>query len=321
MDRAHARVAAPLARRAADMADRRRLRADGRNGHRHRAHRRPLPAECNRERPRQPGERGPRCSPAISTASSRTSRCCRRASSPSSKATASTSADVFRSEMGTLAVHEVLRAKASGWSDVAGANVFDANGVLINSSRRWPVADISVADRGYFNRLKNDPASQEEVEVVPGRFGSGPAIVFARRVSGPHGEFLGHGLAGDRAGPARILLRLERARRGILDRDAPPERPVARARSACRRDDRTEFPQRHARADGGVRAHLRHDAARKPDRRQGSHRRRAPPDRRAAGRGRDQVAGCDAGDMAHADEILRDRRRAVDRPARAHALF
>ena len=101
------------------------------------------------------------------------------------------SADIFRSEMGTLAMHEVLRAKASGWSDVAGANVFDANGLLINSSKRWPVADISVSDRGYYHRLKNDPASQEEVEVVPGRFGTGPAIVFARRVSGPHGEFLG----------------------------------------------------------------------------------------------------------------------------------
>ncbi|MDA9431672.1 bifunctional diguanylate cyclase/phosphodiesterase [Bradyrhizobium sp. CCBAU 51627] len=101
------------------------------------------------------------------------------------------SADVFRSEMGTLAMHEVLRSKASGWSDVAGANVFDSNGVLINSSRRWPVGDISVSDRGYFNRLKNDPAAQEEVEVVPGRLGNGPAIVFARRVSGPHGEFLG----------------------------------------------------------------------------------------------------------------------------------
>ncbi|MGY4628752.1 bifunctional diguanylate cyclase/phosphodiesterase [Bradyrhizobium sp. USDA 4486] len=101
------------------------------------------------------------------------------------------SADVFRSEMGTLAMHEVLRNKASGWSDVAGANVFDCDGRLINSSRSWPVADVSIADRGYFERLKSDPAAQEEVEVVPGRFGSGPAIVFARRVSGPHGEFLG----------------------------------------------------------------------------------------------------------------------------------
>ncbi|MDA9441114.1 diguanylate cyclase [Bradyrhizobium sp. CCBAU 51745] len=101
------------------------------------------------------------------------------------------SADVFRSEMGTLAVHEVLRTKASGWSDIAGANVFDARGVLINSTKRWPVADISVSDRDYFIRLRNDPAAQEEVEVVPGRFGTGPAIVMARRVSGPHGDFLG----------------------------------------------------------------------------------------------------------------------------------
>lgn len=36
------------------------------------------------------------------------------------------SAEIFRSEMGTLAVHEVLRAKASGWSDIAGANLFDS---------------------------------------------------------------------------------------------------------------------------------------------------------------------------------------------------
>lgn len=101
------------------------------------------------------------------------------------------SPDVFRGEMGTLAMHEMLRSKASGWSDIAGANVFDADGVLINSSKRWPVADIKISDRNYFIRLKNDPGSLEQVEIVPGRFGSGPAIVFARRVSGLHGEFLG----------------------------------------------------------------------------------------------------------------------------------
>lgn len=101
------------------------------------------------------------------------------------------SPDVFRGEMGTLAMHEMLRSKASGWSDIAGANVFDAEGVLINSSKRWPVSDIKISDRNYFIRLKNDPGSLEQVEIVPGRFGSGPAIVFARRVSGLHGEFLG----------------------------------------------------------------------------------------------------------------------------------
>jgi hypothetical protein len=59
------------------------------------------------------------------------------------------SPEIFQSEMATLAVHELLRAKARGWSDVAGANVFDARGVLINSYLRWPVADVSISDRAY----------------------------------------------------------------------------------------------------------------------------------------------------------------------------
>jgi diguanylate cyclase (GGDEF)-like protein len=101
------------------------------------------------------------------------------------------SPDIFRSEMATLATHEMLREKTTGWSDVAGANVFDFDGELINSSKQWPVADINISDRDYFKRLKKNSASEEEIEVVAGRFGNGPVIVFARRVSGPHGEFLG----------------------------------------------------------------------------------------------------------------------------------
>ncbi len=101
------------------------------------------------------------------------------------------SADRFHSEMGTLEIHEIIRRQSSGWADVAGANIFDAEGVLINSSERWPVADIRISDRDYFNRLKYDPAFSEEVEVVASRFSSRKAVVFARRVSGPHGEFLG----------------------------------------------------------------------------------------------------------------------------------
>ena len=101
------------------------------------------------------------------------------------------SPDVFRSEMATLAVHEVLRAKASGLADLAGANVFDSSGVLINSSQRWPVADVRISDRAYFNKLKTNPELLEEVELVSSRFSPAKAIVFARRISGPHGEFLG----------------------------------------------------------------------------------------------------------------------------------
>jgi diguanylate cyclase (GGDEF)-like protein len=102
------------------------------------------------------------------------------------------SPDVFRGEMATLAVHEQLRAKVDGWADVAGSNVFDSGGILINSSRVWPVPEISIADRAYFLRLAREPALQMAVEIVPSRFSaSSQAIVFARRISGPNNEFLG----------------------------------------------------------------------------------------------------------------------------------
>ena len=99
--------------------------------------------------------------------------------------------DIFRSEMGTLAVHEMLRTKVRGWSDVAGVNLFDSNGVLINSSQRWPVADIQIADRAYFKGLSNDVTTAQAIDVVQSRFTSARSIVFARKIVGPHGEFLG----------------------------------------------------------------------------------------------------------------------------------
>ena len=50
-----------------------------------------------------------------------------------------TSPDIFREEMATLEWHEVLRVRAEGYSDVAGVNLFDSEGMLINSSETWPV--------------------------------------------------------------------------------------------------------------------------------------------------------------------------------------
>jgi diguanylate cyclase (GGDEF)-like protein/PAS domain S-box-containing protein len=99
--------------------------------------------------------------------------------------------DVFKSEMGTLAIHEIMRGKASGWPDLAGVNLFDSNGVLINSSQSWPVAELQISDRAYFKNLRDDPSLSQTVDVVPSRFTAGFSIVFARRILGPDGEFLG----------------------------------------------------------------------------------------------------------------------------------
>lgn len=101
------------------------------------------------------------------------------------------SPEIFGSVMGTLAVHEILRAEKGGWTDVAGVNLFDFRGTLINSSQWWPVPDISISDRTYFNRLRDNGAPLLAVQAVSGRLSASPVIVFGRRISGPHGEFLG----------------------------------------------------------------------------------------------------------------------------------
>jgi len=101
------------------------------------------------------------------------------------------SPEAFEREVATFAVHQTLRMKAVGWATVAGVNIFDANGTLINSSASWPVPDVNISDRSYFRHLKDDPTILSEIEVVPGRFSGTKVIVFSRRISGQNGEFLG----------------------------------------------------------------------------------------------------------------------------------
>jgi len=102
------------------------------------------------------------------------------------------SPDVFRTQMSTPAWHEVLSSKLRAKTDVAGVNIFDSNGALINSSEHWPVPDVSIADRVFFKELKSAPATEPfAMQLVQGRFSQGWATVFARKVTGPHGEFLG----------------------------------------------------------------------------------------------------------------------------------
>jgi diguanylate cyclase (GGDEF)-like protein len=102
------------------------------------------------------------------------------------------SPDVFRGEMATLEMHEMLRARVGGHADVAGVNVFDSNGMLINSSETWPVPDIRIADRSFFKAFKSGSAMTPVlIELVQGRFAGGWTTVISRGITGPNGEFLG----------------------------------------------------------------------------------------------------------------------------------
>ncbi len=102
------------------------------------------------------------------------------------------SPDAFRAMMSTVEWHEMLKLRLRAYTDVAGVNIFDADGMLINSSESWPVRDIHVADRDYFKALKTGSEFERfRIELVQGRFKGGWATVVACKVSGPNGQFLG----------------------------------------------------------------------------------------------------------------------------------
>jgi len=70
--------------------------------------------------------------------------------------------------------------------------LIDANGKLVNASRRWPasVADFSDHDFIAYFRLHDDPTSFLGMP-VKNRTNNGWTIIVARRISGSGGEFLG----------------------------------------------------------------------------------------------------------------------------------
>jgi diguanylate cyclase (GGDEF)-like protein len=100
--------------------------------------------------------------------------------------------EIFRGQFASLQWHEVLRTKMGAYSDIAGINVFDADGALINSSDLWPVPDIKIADRSYFRTFKSGTeASPILVELARARIAGGWATIVAQKLTGPKGEFIG----------------------------------------------------------------------------------------------------------------------------------
>jgi len=102
------------------------------------------------------------------------------------------SSDAFRRQMSGPEMREILRSKSNGTPDVAGINIFDSDGLLINSSM-WPRPIIDVADRAYFKAAKSSsPGSPGVIELVQSRLvGKGWTALISHRISGPNGEFLG----------------------------------------------------------------------------------------------------------------------------------
>ena len=108
------------------------------------------------------------------------------------RATGIASTEAFKRQMSGQDMREILKSKSNGSPDIAGVNIFDSDGMLINSSV-WPRPTVNVADRAYFRAAKLDPAStQASIELVKSRLaGMGWTALIARTITGPSGEFLG----------------------------------------------------------------------------------------------------------------------------------
>ncbi len=138
------------------------------------------------------------------------------------------SVERYKRQMSSPDIHLMLKAKLSALSYVGGINIFDADGVLINSSSAWPVPAISVADRHYFRAFKNDRRSPTMlIEPVYSRITGVWTTVIARKIIGSERRIPRRHRQRYRADQFREVLREPGARRRRRDRDVPSRRNAA----------------------------------------------------------------------------------------------
>ena len=100
--------------------------------------------------------------------------------------------EAFKEKMSTPEAHQILQSKVSALSYIGDVAIFDADGLLINWSRDYPLPVINVVDRPYFKTFKTDPQANA-VLAEPARSyldGSWTTIV-AHRLNAPDGTLLG----------------------------------------------------------------------------------------------------------------------------------
>jgi diguanylate cyclase (GGDEF)-like protein len=106
-------------------------------------------------------------------------------------------ADEFERKMSTLSAHEMLRTKLAVLPHVGALNLWSASGSLVNSSEMWPVPEASIVDRGYFKQFMSGKLTPEViVEPVVSRVTKVWTTVFARKITGRHGEIIGFAVRG-----------------------------------------------------------------------------------------------------------------------------
>ena len=105
---------------------------------------------------------------------------------------AATDPQEFRDLMATQDVYRFLVDRLRSLPQANSLALLDDTGRITNFSHTWPVPVIEAGDRDFFKYLRDhdDPGAVIGLPVV-NRFTQAWVIMIARRIDGPHGEFLG----------------------------------------------------------------------------------------------------------------------------------
>ncbi|MFZ5691927.1 MAG: bifunctional diguanylate cyclase/phosphodiesterase [Pseudomonadota bacterium] len=99
--------------------------------------------------------------------------------------------------LASKATHRYLRERLERLPQTEVIAVVDNTGRHVNASRGWPIKPVDLSDRDYFSYARDNAGSALFVsDVMTNRVSGKPNIFFAKRISGPNGEFLGIVLAG-----------------------------------------------------------------------------------------------------------------------------
>ena len=92
----------------------------------------------------------------------------------------------------TRAMQETLEARVAALPQVNAITLIDARGKLLNFSRYWPIPDVSIADRDYFQALASNPEVQRFVSRPVQNRGDGNwTLYIARKLTAADGRFMG----------------------------------------------------------------------------------------------------------------------------------
>jgi PAS domain S-box-containing protein len=98
----------------------------------------------------------------------------------------------FAAVLGTEDFHRFLQDQLKSLPQANAVVVVGADGKVVNFSRRWPIPEIDISDRDFFQQLRDhDQPDVLVTEPVKTRSSGTWTFYLVRRINGPHGEFLG----------------------------------------------------------------------------------------------------------------------------------